>query len=78
MFVNVEYLNDGITFAGKPGACQSEAPNSNQILDYLTLANTVAYYNTARITAVKSFIVQALDTQHNGTQYNVKKMRHSA
>jgi hypothetical protein len=62
-----------ITFAGKAGAYQSESLvglNSNSWLPavpakirqerkWLTVANTLAYYNTATITAVKSIIGQA-------------------
>jgi hypothetical protein len=35
------------------------SPNIRLVWKRLTLANTLAYYNTARITAMKSFIVQA-------------------
>ena len=51
----------------------------------MAVANTLAYYVTVTITAVKSFIVQAPrelftwyrdiqdnDNQHNGTQHNSK------
>ena len=73
MFGSVSHFHPSLVFASKAGAYHSGAPNSTLLLKlasslarniglewkWLTLTNTLAYYNTARITAVKSFIVQA-------------------
>ncbi len=73
MFVNVSHFHLSLVYASKAGAYHSGAPNGTLLWKlasslawnirlewkWLTLTNTLAYYNTSRITAVKSFIVPA-------------------
>ncbi len=71
MFATVRHFHPSLIFAGKTGAYQSEAPyaipsicrlpamtlNIRLGWKWLTVANTLAFYDTAIITSVKSFKV---------------------
>jgi hypothetical protein len=73
VFASVSHFHRSLVLESKAGAYHSGALNSTLFLKlayslarnirlewkWLTLTNTLAYYNTARITAVKSFIVEA-------------------
>jgi hypothetical protein len=70
VFANVSHFHPSLVFTSKGGAYHSGAPNGTLLLKLastlarnirleckrLTLTNTLAYYNTARITAVKVLV----------------------
>ncbi len=73
VFASVSHFHTSLVFAGKTGAYQSGAPEGIQPNGWLpalppnirlggkwlTFSNTQAYCHTAKITAVKCFIIQA-------------------
>ncbi len=75
MFVSVSHIHPSLIFTEKVGDCQIVSPlrdmtmmvvyqpfptNIRLMWKLLIMASTLAYYKTAKITIVKSFIVPAI------------------